>query len=338
MRTNQELAGLAAYLRGEILGQPEACEVAVKALLRGELGYGDPGRPRSFLLFLGETGVGKTEMTLALARFLYGSDEYVIRLDMAEFGEKRAGLARMVGEGLNEQGIIADEMDRIDVLLKGRAATGAVRRGRILLLDEIEKAHPDVSKLFLGLEAARLRMSNGRMLDFRDTHIVCTTNLGSEIAREIGDNVPYAYVKKAVIEEARGFFSSPVYARFTEVVVFRSLKYEVQREICRQKLERKVAFIEKKIGRRVRTDPGLLDWLVKRGFHRDLGARYMRNAIERELGDAFSAWELAGRPGGARLFLTLGRAGLSVAGDPEICRSEALAREGAWAPVLLERR
>lgn len=301
------LAGLGAYLRGEILGQPEACETAVKAILRGELGYGDPGRPRSFLLFLGETGVGKTEMTLSLARHLYGSDEYVIRLDMAEFGEKRAGLARMVGEGLNEQGIIADEMDRVD-----RMTPEGGRRGRILLLDEIEKAHPDVSKLFLGLEAARLRMSNGRMLDFRNTHIVCTTNLGSEIARDIGETVPYAYVKKAVIEEARGFFSSPVFARFTEVVVFRSLNYDVQREICRQKLDRKVAFIERKLGRRIRTDPGLLDWLVKRGYHRDLGARFMRNAIERELGDAFSAWELGAPALCKTLSLKVGLNGLEV--------------------------
>ena len=312
--TLAELSGLAAYLRGEILGQPEACDTAVKAILRGELGYGDPGRPRSFLLFLGETGVGKTEMTLSLARYLYGSDEYAIRLDMAEFGEKRAGLARMVGEGLGEQGIIADEMDRIDKQLQDRRVS-QIRRGRILLLDEIEKAHPDVSKLFLGLEAARLRMSNGRMLDFRDTHIICTTNLGSEIAREIGDNVPYSYVKKAVIEEARGFFSSPVFARFTEVVVFRSLKYDVQREICRQKLERKIAFIERKIGQKVRIGAGLLDWLVKRGYHRDLGARYMRNAIERELGDAFASWELKRTRARGDLCLTIGLAGLRVVSD-----------------------
>jgi ATP-dependent Clp protease ATP-binding subunit ClpA len=226
----------------------------------------------------------------------------------------------MVGEGLDEQGIIADEMDRIDGLMKALPSSGGMRRGRILLLDEIEKAHPDVSKLFLGLEAARLRMSNGRMLDFRDTHIICTTNLGSEIAREIGDDVPYSYVKRAVIEEARGFFSSPVYARFTEVVVFRSLKYEVQREICRQKLERKMTFIERKTGRKCRSDPGLLDWLVKRGFHRDLGARYMRNAIERELGDAFSTWELTEVPvdGTASLFLTLGFGGLRVMTDPGV--------------------
>ena len=116
------LRELGAYLRGEILGQPEACETAVRAILRGELGYGDPGRPRSFMLLLGETGVGKTEMTLSLSRFLYGTDEQVIRLDMAEYGEKRAGLARMVGEGPGEQGILADEMDRVDGLLKDRGA------------------------------------------------------------------------------------------------------------------------------------------------------------------------------------------------------------------------
>jgi ATP-dependent Clp protease ATP-binding subunit ClpA len=119
-----------------------------------------------------------------------------------------------------------------------------------------------------------------------------------------------------VTEEARAFFSSPVWARFTEVVVFRSLKYEVQREICRQKLERKLVAIERKTKRKIRSDPGLLDWLVKRGFHRDLGARYMRNAIERELGDAFSAWDLEGAGGGASLLLTLGLGGLRVVPDP----------------------
>jgi ATP-dependent Clp protease ATP-binding subunit ClpA len=290
--------------------------VTARALLRGECGYSDPNRPLSFLLMLGETGVGKTETVLSASRFLYGSDDYVMRLDMAEFGEKRTGLARMVGEGRDEQGVIADEMDRVDALWRDRPV--GLKRGRILLLDEIEKAHPDVSKLFLGLEAARLRMSNGRLLDFRDTHIFCTSNLGSESAAELDEKVPYAYIKKTVEDEARGHFSSPVFARFTEVIVFRSLKYETQREICRQKLERKLAFLTRKVGQPIRSDPNILDFLVKRGFHRDLGARMMRNAIERELGDAFVAWEHSGSSGSPGLLLRLGLNGLEVMADPNL--------------------
>lgn len=307
----RDLAGLGTFLEGEILGQADAMRVVARAILRGERGYGDPHRPRSFLLMLGETGVGKTETVLSVARHLYGSDEYVMRLDMAEFGDKKAGLARMVGGSRTEQGVIADEMARVDALQQSLPAD---RHGRILLLDEIEKAHPDVAKLFLGLEAARLRMSNGLLLDFRDTHIFCTSNLGSESAAELDEKVPYAYLKKTVEDEARGHFSSPVFARFTEVIVFRSLKYETQREICRQKLERKLAFVARKLGRPLCADGDVLDFLVKRGFHRELGARVMRNAIERELGDAFVAWEQSGtkESGAGGLRLGLGLGGLEV--------------------------
>lgn len=310
---NGVLRDLEAFLGGEILGQPEACRIFARTVRRGEMGYMDENRPRSFTLALGETGVGKTETALTSSRHLFGSDEFVIRLDMAEFKDRTTGLARMVG-GPGEDGLLAQEMDRVDALMetvKGR------RRGRFLLLDEIEKADPDVAKLLLGLEAARLRTSSGRVLNFSDTHIVCTANLGSETAKELSESesTPYSTILRTVSEEARGFFSSAAFARFTEVIVYRSLPVEIQRLICQLKLGRKVSAIERKLRSTIRVGPGVVDYLVRHGFHQDLGARMMRNAIERSLGDAFVAWELEHGITKQALLLTGGFNGLGVVAD-----------------------
>ncbi|MDX2185802.1 MAG: AAA family ATPase [Opitutaceae bacterium] len=264
----------------EIIGQEEATRAFARALLRGELGCMEPGRPLSFLLLLGETGVGKTETVLASARHLYSGMDTVVRLDMSEYAERAPGLARLVGTGPGEPGLLARELER------ARSHVPGGRKGVFLLLDEIEKAHPDITRLFLGMEAARLTGADGRTLDLQDVHVICTSNLGSEAARELSGQAPYAYVRGVVEEEARMHFGSAVYARFGEVIVYKSLGYEVQRRICEQKVERKLAFLSGSLGLPVNAGPGVVEFLLRRGYHRDLGARRMRHTIDREMGDA----------------------------------------------------
>ncbi|WP_404424478.1 AAA family ATPase [Nibricoccus sp. IMCC34717] len=288
------LVGLEQFLAAEILGQDEAVRTLARAVLRGEYGCVEPGRPRSFTLLLGETGVGKTESVLTLARHLYSNLDTVIRLDMAEYAERGPALARLVGTSASEPGLIADELAR------ARAARDAVPGsgggGVFLLLDEIEKAHPDVCRLFLGMEAARLTIADGRRLDLADVHLVCTSNLGSESARELSGLAPYAYLRSVVEDEARLHFGSAVFARFSDVIVYRSLDYTTQRRICAQKLARKLAFLSQTTGLTLSAEPSVLDHLVRRGYHRDLGARHMRQVIDRELGDAVVACLSGGAP------------------------------------------
>jgi ATP-dependent Clp protease ATP-binding subunit ClpC len=148
------------------------------------------------------------------------------------------------------------------------------------------------------MEAARLTLADGFSVDLSDVHILCTSNLGSEAARGISGRVPAATLRRVVEEEARGFFGSAVMARFTDIVVYRSLDYECQRAICYQKLTSKIRHLERQLKGSIQPDEGVVDYLMRLGWHRDLGARHLRHAVDRELGDAAVRYSLAvARPG-----------------------------------------
>ncbi len=296
---------LEAQLRSEIIGQREGLQLLAQALIRGEAGWIEPGRPRSFLLLLGETGVGKTESVLAAARHLWPGEDAVVRLDLAEYAERSAGLARLLGEGRGDAGLLS-------AALQARG-----KGGGILLLDELEKAHPDITRLFLGMEAARLTPRCGAPLCLERWHIICTSNLGSEIARELGTAVPYSTVRRAVEEEARRHLTSPVLARFGEIIVYRPLDFTLQREVCRLHLRRKLDFLGACWGRVLSADSAVVDFLLQQQPRLDLGARALRHVLDREIGNACARRLAVSRAAGfTECHLKVGLAGLEWGESP----------------------
>jgi ATP-dependent Clp protease ATP-binding subunit ClpB len=281
------LKGLEGHLNEHIQGQPHAMSLIAQAVQRAELGFTKPNRPKGSFLFLGPTGCGKTETINCLSTHLYGAPDRYARFDMAEFMDDEAS-KRLIGRNRDEQGLLGD---RIDALVG--------QGGGIILFDEIEKAHPDINKLFLGMmDAARVTMANGVLKRLEGFYLVATSNLGSANAIRM-ENLPYATLRRQVIAEARGYFSPEVFARFTEAIVFRKLTQQVLAGICRSMLTRELAHLEKVLGVRLAVDGDVFAYLVQRGFTRDLGARPMRDAIEREIGNALARWRLESEGGEA---------------------------------------
>jgi len=259
------------------------------ALLAGEMGHTPPGRPRSMILILGPTGTGKTKAVLEASRHLYGTDA-VARVNVAEFASgDRVPL--LLGSASGERGILGEKLSRL------RSAGG-----RILLLDEIEKAHRAVSDLFLGMEAAEIMLANGETIDLSDFHIIVTSNLGSAEAIEM-EGVARASIRRHVEQEASAYFRPEIFARFTAVIVHHPLSRDAQLQICRQMLEEEIALQSAVLARRfhhehrVRVGPGVYRRLVAEGYHRRLGARPMRNVIERRIRSALVDSQLRGALG-----------------------------------------
>jgi ATP-dependent Clp protease ATP-binding subunit ClpB len=280
----EKLLRMEAFLEQRVVGQREALETVANAIRRARAGLSDPNRPNGSFLFLGPTGVGKTELTKALAAFLFDTEEAMVRVDMSEFMEKHS-VARMIGAPPGYVGY--DE---------GGYLTEAVRRKpySVVLLDEIEKAHPDVFNVLLQvLDDGRLTDGHGRTVDFRNTVIVMTSNLGSQRIQELAGEENYTRMKAEVMEIVSQHFRPEFLNRIDDVVVFHPL----QREQIRRIVGIQVAHLQKRLRDReieLALEDSALDRLADAGFDPVYGARPLKRAIQQQLENPLAQRILAG--------------------------------------------
>jgi ATP-dependent Clp protease ATP-binding subunit ClpB len=271
-------------LRGRVVGQEEALVAVSDAVRRARAGLKDPSRPIGSFLFLGPTGVGKTELTKALAEFLFDDEAAVTRLDMSEYMEKHA-VSRMIGAPPGYVGY--DE---------GGALTEAVRRRpyQVVLFDEVEKAHPDVFNVLLQvLDDGRLTDGQGRTVDFRNTLIVMTSNLGSEALANLPEGEDVETARPLVMDVVRRHFRPEFLNRIDEVILFQRLGRAQMDSIVSIQLQR----VEKLLADRrmaISLDPGALHWLGEKGYDPVYGARPLKRVIQKELVDPIARKLLAG--------------------------------------------
>jgi ATP-dependent Clp protease ATP-binding subunit ClpB len=272
------------FLHKRVVGQQPAVVAVSNAVRRSRAGLSDPNRPSGSFLFLGPTGVGKTELTKALANFLFDSDEAMIRIDMSEFMEKHA-VSRLVGA---PPGYVGYE--------EGGVLTEAVRRKpySVILFDEVEKAHPDVFNLLLQvLDDGRLTDSQGRVVDFKNSVIVMTSNLGSQDVRELGDNANDDDVRTVVMSAIGQHFRPEFINRIDEVVVFQGLKKSQMRGIADIQLQRlRSRLLEREIGLRVEDEA--LEQLIDSGYDPIYGARPLKRAIQQQVENPLAQYILSG--------------------------------------------
>jgi len=271
-------------LHERVVGQDEAVKLVSDAIRRSRSGLSDPNRPYGSFLFLGPTGVGKTELCKALAGFMFDSEDHLIRIDMSEYMEKHS-VARLIGA---PPGYVGYE--------EGGGLTEAVRRKpySVILLDEVEKAHPDVFNVLLqALDDGRMTDGQGRTVDFKNTVIVMTSNLGSQMIQQMeGDD--YQVVKLAVMAEVKSYFRPEFINRIDEVVVFHALDEKNIKSIAKiqlQYLEKRLAAMEMKLQV---TDAALAE-IANAGFDPVYGARPLKRAIQAQLENPLSRLILEGR-------------------------------------------
>ena len=271
----QKLLQLEGHLHERVIGQEEAVAVVAAAIRRARAGLKNPSRPIGSFLFMGSTGVGKTELARALAAFLFDSEDAMVRIDMSEYMEKHA-VSRLVGA---PPGYIGYE--------EGGQLSEAVRRRpySVVLLDEVEKAHKDVFNILLQvLDDGRITDSQGRVVDFRNTIIVMTSNVGSEHILNLSgeDDVDYDKVKKRVEQALMKHFRPEFINRIDEKIVFHSLKREQLRDIVTIQIKRVAELLaEQKIG--IELSESAIDRVVEVGYDPAFGARPLQRAIQREL-------------------------------------------------------
>ncbi|MEN8108728.1 MAG: ATP-dependent chaperone ClpB [Pseudomonadota bacterium] len=274
-------------LQTRVIGQGEAVRVVSDAIRRSRAGLSDPNRPNGSFLFLGPTGVGKTELTKSLANFLFDTDEAMVRIDMSEFMEKHS-VARLIGA---PPGYVGYE--------EGGYLTEAVRRKpySVILLDEVEKAHPDVFNVLLQvLDDGRLTDGQGRTVDFRNTVIVMTSNLGSQMIQEMSGEENYAAMKAAVMEVVGAHFRPEFINRIDDVVVFHPLGREEIRAIAGLQIDiLRKRLLERDIS--LELSDAALDMLGEAGFDPVYGARPLKRAIQSQLENPLAQEILAGRFG-----------------------------------------
>jgi ATP-dependent Clp protease ATP-binding subunit ClpC len=277
-------------LHQRVVGQDEAVSVVSEAVRRSRAGLGDPNRPIGSFLFLGPTGVGKTELARALAEALFGSEDRMIRIDMSEFQERHT-VSRLVGA---PPGYVGYE--------EAGQLTEAVRRTpyAVLLLDEIEKAHPDVFNVLLQvLDDGRLTDGQGRTVDFKNTVVIMTSNLGSDvISRRAlgfgGGGAEAEQLRERIMSRLRDAFRPEFLNRIDEIIVFRQLDEQQLRQITGLLLEETTRRLH---AQDITVDftPGAIDWLAQKGFQPEFGARPLRRTIQREVDNRLSAMLLDGR-------------------------------------------
>ncbi|MCY1165584.1 Chaperone protein ClpB [compost metagenome] len=271
-------------LHDRVVGQDEAIAAVANAIRRSRSGLSDPNRPTGSFLFLGPTGVGKTELCKALAGFLFDSEEHLIRVDMSEFMEKHS-VARLIGA---PPGYVGYE--------EGGYLTEAVRRKpySVLLLDEVEKAHPDVFNVLLQvLDDGRLTDGQGRTVDFKNTVIVMTSNIGSPIIQSMVGQ-PYEEVKDAVTDELKNYFRPEFLNRIDETVVFHALDAKNIESIARIQLKVLMARLEK-MDLTLEVSEAAVAELAKVGFDPVFGARPLKRAIQQRIENPLSKLLLEGR-------------------------------------------
>ncbi|MDE2118400.1 MAG: ATP-dependent chaperone ClpB [Betaproteobacteria bacterium] len=271
-------------LHERVVGQDEAVRLVSDAIRRSRSGLSDPNRPYGSFLFLGPTGVGKTELCKALAGFMFDSEDHLIRIDMSEYMEKHS-VARLIGA---PPGYVGYE--------EGGGLTEAVRRKpySVILLDEVEKAHPDVFNVLLQvLDDGRMTDGQGRTVDFKNTVVVMTSNLGSQMIQQMaGDD--YQVVKLAVMGEVKSYFRPEFINRIDEVVVFHALDEKNIKSIARiqlQYLEKRLAAMEMKLD----VSEAALSEIANAGFDPVYGARPLKRAIQAQLENPLAKQILEGR-------------------------------------------
>jgi ATP-dependent Clp protease ATP-binding subunit ClpB len=273
-------------LHKRVVGQDEAIEAVSDAIRRSRAGLADPNRPYGSFMFLGPTGVGKTELCKALAAFLFDTEEALIRIDMSEFMEKHS-VARLIGA---PPGYVGYE--------EGGYLTEAVRRKpySVILLDEIEKAHPDVFNVLLqALDDGRMTDGQGRTVDFKNTVIVMTSNLGSHKIQSM-DTAEPAVVKMAVMAEVRGHFRPEFINRIDEIVVFHALDEKNIGDIARIQLRNLEQRLEK-MEMKLELSDAALQKIAEAGFDPVYGARPLKRAIQQQIENPLSKAILSGRFG-----------------------------------------
>ncbi|MFN4899990.1 MAG: ATP-dependent chaperone ClpB [Betaproteobacteria bacterium] len=282
----EKLLAMEGQLHQRVVGQEEAVSLVADAIRRSRAGLSDPNRPYGSFLFLGPTGVGKTELCKALAQFLFDSEEQMVRIDMSEFMEKHS-VSRLIGA---PPGYVGYE--------EGGTLTEAVRRKpySVILLDEVEKAHPDVFNVLLQvLDDGRLTDGQGRTVDFRNTVVVMTSNLGShEIQRMAGSAA--AEIKDAVMAEVKVHFRPEFINRIDEIVVFHALDTRHIRDIAKIQLR----YLEGRVAERemrLEVSDAALDEIAKVGFDPLFGARPLKRAIQQRLENPIARLILEGKFG-----------------------------------------
>ncbi len=292
-----KLLNMEDTLHQRLIGQDEAVKAVSKAIRRARVGLKNPNRPIASFIFSGPTGVGKTELTKALAAYFFGSEEAMIRLDMSEFMERHT-VSKLIGSppgyvGFNEGGQLTEAVRR--------------RPYTVVLFDEIEKAHPDVFNLLLQLlEEGRLTDSKGRTVDFKNTLIIMTSNIGSKVIEKGGgglgfefsgenlEDTQYNRIKSLVNEELKQYFRPEFLNRLDEIIVFRQLSRNEVKDIAEIMLKEVFMRIKEK-GISLTVSDDFKERLVEEGYNPSYGARPLRRAVMRLLEDSLAEEVLSGR-------------------------------------------
>jgi ATP-dependent Clp protease ATP-binding subunit ClpB len=279
----EKLLKMEERLHGRVVGQDEAIEAVANAIRRARAGLSDPNRPLGSFLFLGPTGVGKTELARALAEFLFDDDQAMIRIDMSEYMEKHS-VSRLIGA---PPGYVGYE--------EGGQLTEAVRRRpySVILLDEVEKAAPDVFNVLLQiLDDGRATDGQGRTVDFRNTVIIMTSNLGSTYIQNLGPGQEQE-MRDRVMEALRAHFRPEFLNRIDEIIIFKALSREQLAEIVQIQLDR---VAERLADRRIemQVTPAAREWLANRGYDPVYGARPLKRLIQKEVLDELARKVLGG--------------------------------------------
>ena len=278
------LQGLEAHLRTQLRGQDHVIARAAAVFTRGELGLARPDRPRGVLLAVGPTGTGKTELVLLAARYLFGEDR-VRRFDLSEY-QRTDAVERLLGADASDAGAV------------GRAAVGAAPR--VWLFDELEKAHPKVLDLFIQmLEPGHITLASGEFVSLKNDYIAFTSNIGASEAMRMARS-GMASIEHAVLRRVAEALRPEILARVPDKLVFARLAPDVQREIAGLHLANEVARL-KSVGFDLEVSREALEFLIREGFHPELGARPLRQTIERHLQDAVACGLLSSGIGSGKV-------------------------------------
>lgn len=280
----EKLLRMEDELAKSVVGQADAVQAVSRAVRRARAGLQDPNRPIGSFIFLGPTGVGKTELTKSLARFLFDDEGAMVRLDMSEYMEKHS-VARLIGA---PPGYVGYE--------EGGALTESVRRKpyQVILFDEIEKAHPDVFNVLLQvLDDGRLTDGQGRTVDFKNTIIIMTSNLGADYLTSVGENDDIESVRDQVMEIVKGSFRPEFLNRVDEIILFHRLRRSEMGTIVDIQMRRLVALLSE---RKITIDlaPDARNWLADKGYDPVYGARPLKRVIQKYLQDPLAEQILSG--------------------------------------------
>ena len=290
----EKLKNMEAELHKRVVAQDEAVISLSKAIRRGRAGLKDPKRPIGSFLFLGPTGVGKTELSKALAECLFGTENAIIRVDMSEYMEKHS-VSKLIGSppgyvGYDEGGQLSEQVRRNPY--------------SIILFDEIEKAHPDVFNILLQvLDEGRITDSHGRTADFKNTIIIMTSNAGAQkimepknlgFAAEHSDEADYKVMKEAVMNEVRHLFKPEFINRIDEIIVFASLSKEDMKGIADIMLKEIIGRAKEQAGIDLKVTDAAKTWLVEKGFDRKYGARALKRTIQTDFEDKLAEAIISG--------------------------------------------